>query len=44
MPRDYMNPDRCPGAPDSMSDAEAVHRWDETTEPVTCVECGATKE
>lgn len=23
---------------------ETAHKWDDTTSPVTCAECGATKE
>lgn len=46
---EYMYlPDVCPSSLNEwgrpMTDGETAHRWDETTNPVTCAECGATKD
>ena len=41
------NPDICPSSLDEfgepMTEGETAHKWDETTSPVTCSECGTTK-
>lgn len=42
------NPDICPSSLDEfgepMTEGETAHKWDETTDPITCSECGANKE
>ena len=42
----YM-PDVCPSSLNEwgwpMAEGETAHKWDETTSPVTCAECGAAQ-
>lgn len=47
--QDYIyNPTVCPSSlneNDEPNDPnETAHKWDDSTDPVTCAECGATKE
>jgi len=40
-----LNPLICPSAPDIHAEPsdENAHKWDDSTDPITCAECGATK-
>lgn len=45
---EYLNiPEVCPSSLDEwgwpMIEGNTAHKWDATTSPVTCAECGATK-
>ncbi len=51
MTEDMMNPKICPSALDedgnnAFADDEGHggHKWDDTTNPITCSECGTEKE
>lgn len=43
-----MNPDVCPSSLDEnglpMTPGETDHVWDDSTDPITCSECGAQRE
>ena len=46
---DYqLDPNICPSSlnekDEPMIEGETDHKWDTTTEPITCSECGATRE
>ena len=42
------NPAICPSSLDENGDpateGETAHKWDDTENPVTCAECGASKD
>lgn len=51
MTEDEMNPAICPSALEedgtldrSKGEEWGKHRWDDSTDPHTCAECGATRE
>lgn len=43
-----LDPDVCPSSlneeGEPMTEGETDHKWDTTTDPHTCSECGATRE
>lgn len=42
---DIFDPAVCPSSLDEYNGpltGETAHKWDDTTDPVTCAECGAT--
>ncbi len=46
---DYeLNPNVCPSSLDDKGNptdpSETAHKWDETTDPIVCSECGAERE
>lgn len=48
MNKYLLDPNVCPSSLDEndepRTEGETAHRWDESTDPVECAECGALKE
>ena len=48
MNKYLLDPNICPSSlnekDEPMTEGETDHKWDTTTEPITCSECGAVRE
>lgn len=45
---DIYDPAICPSSLDEfhrpLTEGETAHKWDDTTDPITCAECGTEKD